>query len=126
LGTLGGQVSQETEFLVQLFDTVGQARTICSSEDGLGYPDANLFGPIDSPSSGVPSHPRMLPVKLSKCSDGLFVFKYTVKTTGLCVLPLLLLLLFPMMMLLLLLLPMMMMLLLLLMMTMMLLLLLNV
>jgi hypothetical protein len=70
---------------VQLVDTVGEARTICSSEEGVGYPDANLFGPINSPSSGVPSHPRMQPVKLSKCSDGLFVFKYTVKTAGVCV-----------------------------------------
>ena len=37
-------------------------------------------------SAKMPSHPRMQPVKLSKCSEGVFVFKYTVKTAGLCVL----------------------------------------
>jgi hypothetical protein len=67
-------------------DAVGDARSACSSEDGMGYLDANLFGPIDSPAAGGPSHPRMQPVKLSKCSDGVFVFKYSVKTSGLYVL----------------------------------------
>ena len=84
-GTRGGQVGQEAEFVVQLVDTVGEARTFCSSEESSEYPEANIFGPINTPASGVPTHPRMQPVTLSKCSDGLFVFKYTVKTAGLCV-----------------------------------------
>ena len=71
---------------MRLVDSVGEIRTICSAEEGVGFPDANLFGPINTPGAGVPSHPRMQPVKLSKCSEGVFVFKYTVKTAGLCVL----------------------------------------
>ncbi len=64
-GTLGGVVSQEAEFSVRLVDSVGEIRQICSSEEGV--PDANLFGPINPPGNGVPSHPRMQPVKVRSC-----------------------------------------------------------